>query len=80
MRESANTRTLLRFAYRPETDRIGPISERLKRFGGLQRQAAEWLKAAQPYSGVEGIMYTTWEHKFNDLERFAEIVKASEKR
>jgi hypothetical protein len=43
-------------------------------------QATEWLKAAQPFSGVEGIMYTTWEHKFNDLERFAEIVKASEKR
>jgi hypothetical protein len=40
-------------------------------------QAAEWLKAAQPYSSVDGIMYTTWEHKFGDLERFAEIARTS---
>jgi hypothetical protein len=40
-------------------------------------QAAEWLKAAAPHKGVEGIMYTTWQSKYDDLERFAEVVKAA---
>jgi hypothetical protein len=40
-------------------------------------QAADWLVAAKPYPGVEGIMYTTWEHNYADLERFAEVVKKS---
>jgi hypothetical protein len=42
-------------------------------------QAADWLTAAKPNQGVEGIMYTTWQNKYDDLERFAEVVKASGK-
>ena len=38
-------------------------------------QVAEWLSAAKPYAGVEGVMYTTWEHHYQDLEKFAEVVK-----
>jgi hypothetical protein len=34
----------------------------------------DWLEAARPYPGVVGVMYTTWEQKYSDLERFAELV------
>jgi len=34
----------------------------------------EWLTAASKVAGVEGVMYTTWERRFNDLERFSQIV------
>lgn len=29
-----------------------------------------WLQSVQPYPGVEGIMYTTWENNYRDLEAF----------
>lgn len=35
-----------------------------------------WLDAARKVKGVEGVMYTTWQHKYDDLERFAEIADA----
>jgi len=35
----------------------------------------DWLEAAKPFPGVIGVMYTTWEHKYGDLERFAELVE-----
>ena len=35
----------------------------------------DWLAAARPYTGVEGVMYTTWQHKFGDLEKFSEFVR-----
>jgi hypothetical protein len=34
----------------------------------------DWLDAAKPFPGVAGVMYTTWEHKYADLERFTEII------
>ena len=34
----------------------------------------DWLEAAKPYPGVVGVMYTTWERKYGDLERFAEML------
>lgn len=34
----------------------------------------EWLKAAEPFPGVIGVMYTTWQHKFGDLEAFAQAI------
>jgi len=36
-------------------------------------QIREWLKAAKPFPGVVGVMYTTWQHKYDDLERFAQM-------
>jgi len=36
-------------------------------------QIREWLKAARPLPGIVGVMYTTWQHKYDDLEEFARI-------
>jgi hypothetical protein len=36
-------------------------------------QIRDWLDAARPYRGVVGVMYTTWQRRYGDLERFAEI-------
>jgi len=38
-------------------------------------QIRDWLQAAEGLSGVIGVMYTTWQHKYGDLERFAELTK-----
>jgi hypothetical protein len=35
----------------------------------------DWLAAAKPHPGVFGVMYTTWEQKYSDVERFAELVR-----
>lgn len=40
-------------------------------------QIADWLAAARPHAGVEGVMYTTWQRNYRDLERFAEAVRAA---
>jgi hypothetical protein len=37
-------------------------------------QVREWLATAKGIPGVAGVMYTTWEHKYGDLERFSEYV------
>jgi hypothetical protein len=37
-------------------------------------QIAEWLTAAKGLPGISGVMYTTWEFKYNDLEKFASLV------
>jgi len=34
----------------------------------------DWLEVAKPFPGVIGVIYTTWEHKHAELERFAEVV------
>jgi len=39
----------------------------------------DWLAAAKPFPGVMGVMYTTWQHKYADLERFVEIVREATK-
>jgi hypothetical protein len=39
-------------------------------------RARDWLDAARPFAGLMGVMYTTWQHNFTDLERFGEIVGA----
>jgi hypothetical protein len=38
-------------------------------------QIADWLRAAKPFSNIDGVMYTTWRHDFKDLEAFAEAVR-----
>lgn len=37
-------------------------------------QIRDWLDAAGKVNGVIGVMYTTWQHQYGDLERFAKIV------
>jgi hypothetical protein len=34
----------------------------------------DWLASAKPHPGILGVMYTTWQQKYGDLERFAELV------
>ena len=36
---------------------------------------ADFLKRAGGSNGIEGVMYTTWENKYDDLEKFATAVK-----
>jgi hypothetical protein len=38
-------------------------------------QVRQWLEAARDVHGVVGVMYTTWQSKYDDLERFAELLK-----
>lgn len=39
----------------------------------------EWLDAAKPYAGIEGVMYTTWVRNFKDMEVFADEARAAAK-
>ncbi|MEW6307095.1 MAG: hypothetical protein AB1705_26830 [Verrucomicrobiota bacterium] len=39
----------------------------------------QWLDAAAKVKGVEGVMYTTWQRNFNDLEKFAEHIRSRQK-
>lgn len=39
-------------------------------------EVERWLAAARGVAGVTGVMYTTWRHRYDDLERFAEMVKS----
>jgi hypothetical protein len=34
-----------------------------------------WLRAARGVEGVIGVMYTTWESRFDDLEAFARVCR-----
>ena len=38
-------------------------------------QVRQWLEAARGFDGVLGVMYTTWQRRYDDLERFAELIK-----
>src|ERR1043166_1910269 len=38
-------------------------------------QIADWLSAAKPFTGIDGVMYTTWRHDFQNIERFSEQVR-----
>ena len=40
-------------------------------------QIRDWIAAAKPVKGVLGVMYTTWESRFDDLTRFAEVARES---
>jgi len=37
----------------------------------------EWLASAAKVNGVTGVMYTTWENNYNDIETFARICRES---
>lgn len=37
----------------------------------------QWLQAARPYPAVEGVMYTTWENNYRDLEAFSTAATAA---
>jgi hypothetical protein len=33
-----------------------------------------WLNAARPYAGICGVMYTTWQENYSDLETFEQLL------
>ncbi len=35
-----------------------------------------WLNAARPYPGITGVMYTTWQNNYSNLEPFEQLVAA----
>src|SRR5262249_28731911 len=39
-------------------------------------QISDWLKATSGIEGVVGVMYTTWQRRYGDLEKFGQIVSA----
>lgn len=44
-------------------------------YDGRPEQVRQWKAAAAKVKGVVGIMYTTWERKYDDLEAFARICR-----
>lgn len=45
-------------------------------YDGDPEQVRGWLDAAKAVGGAEAVMYTTWRSRYDDLERFAAVVKA----
>jgi hypothetical protein len=43
-------------------------------YDGDPKAILPWLADARQAGGLVGVMYTTWQHKFDDLERFAELL------
>lgn len=41
-------------------------------------QIRDWLAAAKNIQGVQGVMYTTWQSKYTDLEAFAQAARDSQ--
>ena len=44
-------------------------------YDGDVNDIRKWIASARKVDAVVGIMYTTWENKYDDLEEFAEIVR-----
>ena len=49
-------------------------------YDGRPEQARDWLAAAEETPGCEGIMYTTWRNRYDDLEAFSHVVDATSDR
>jgi len=43
-------------------------------YDGRPDQISQWLESAKYTRGLTGVMYTTWQDKYSDLERFAQLV------
>ena len=39
--------------------------------GAGVRNIGDWLAAVPPAAALRGVMYTTWERRYDDLEAFA---------
>ncbi len=46
-------------------------------YDGRPAQVRAWCRAARGVPGIEGVMYTTWQGRFDDLEAFAREVRAA---
>ena len=47
-------------------------------YDGDVQQIRKWLDSAAKVQGVKGVMYTTWEQKYADLEEFAKLVRSGQ--
>jgi len=43
-------------------------------YDAAPERVRDWLAAARQVPGVQGVMYTTWKQRYEDLERFSQIV------
>ena len=43
-------------------------------YDGAPEKIGDWLDAAKQVNGVMGVMYTTWQNKYGDLEAFSSAV------
>ena len=43
-------------------------------YDGKPEQIRDWLEASRNVKAVLGVMYTTWENKYKDLEAFSQVV------
>lgn len=46
-------------------------------YDSAPERVRDWLAAAGKVRGVEGVMYTTWEHRWADLEKFSQCIAES---
>jgi hypothetical protein len=44
-------------------------------YDGAPEQVRGWLTAGQAFPGVLGVMYTTWQNQYRDLERFSGVIE-----
>jgi hypothetical protein len=44
-------------------------------YDGLVEAIRGWLDDAREVPGVIGVMYTTWQHRYDDLEPFARVLR-----
>ncbi len=48
-------------------------------YDGPVESIGAWLTSAAAVKGVDAVMYTTWQSRYDELERFAELVRAGER-
>jgi hypothetical protein len=48
-------------------------------YDGRPEAIVPWLEAARGVPGVIGVMYTTWQNRYDDLEAFANSVRSAER-
>ena len=44
-------------------------------YDGDPKSILEWLRDAKGIDGIIGVMYTTWQHNYDDLQDFAELIR-----
>jgi hypothetical protein len=44
-------------------------------YDGAPEQIKQWLASAANIKGIVGVMYTTWQGKYDDLEAFAALCR-----
>ena len=66
----ANPRKIIRVDQRDGTDPLKAVEQEMAKFKPVSLPGLPRFTG-----GAVGVMYTTWQNKYGDLERFAEIVR-----